>query len=245
MPCDSQFIWHSIYSFIKVAKSENNSRGYQEDGKRLSKKKALGLCTSCGVREPLPGANCCEECREYRSKYFRQRTQKRKALGLCVDCGGEKQQPDKAKCNRCLEKMNSYMRQRRENWIDAGLCLDCGSPTTESHRSVEMGSVNRCSVCYLKMISSNVFGTTLSYIELENLLKAQNHQCAYTGRSLILQHNCELDHIIPIAKGGPHHISNLQWVHRDVNKMKFDLQEEDFLSTIIEIVHYRNLVQGS
>ncbi len=217
--------------------TKKKARSYQ-------KRKAQGLCTSCGARESLPGSNLCEPCREYRLKYYKQRTQQRKALGLCVDCGGEKQQLDKAKCNRCLEKMNSYMRQRRENWIDAGLCQDCGSPT-ESDRSGETKFFSRCSVCCLKMISSNVFGTTSNYIELEKLLEAQDYRCAYTGRVLILQHNCELDHIVPIAKAGRHHIDNLQWVHRDVNKMKFDLQEENFLSTIMEIVHYRNLVHGS
>ena len=36
-------------------------------------------------------------------------------------------------------------------------------------------------------------------------------------------------------------IDNIQWVHKDVNKMKMDLQEEDFFRIVKEIYEYKQL----
>lgn len=120
------------------------------------------------------------------------------------------------------------MEQRRIKFIKMGLCMECGEKT--KHK--------RCDVCHLKMISSNIFGTTKRFKELGKLFALQNGRCKYSGRTLILQENCELDHIMPRAKNGTNTISNLQWLHRDVNKMKHDMTEDEFFSSIQDISNH-------
>ena len=58
-----------------------------ESGERGRYFKALGLCTTCGQREPLPGTGRCAPCREYNIKYQRALYHERIANKLCVDCG--------------------------------------------------------------------------------------------------------------------------------------------------------------
>ena len=120
------------------------------------------------------------------------------------------------------------MEQRRIEFVKNKKCYDCGLDTSNK----------RCITCYLKIISSNIFRTEKRYKELQELFDKQNGLCNYTGRQLILQENCELDHIMPKAKGGSNSMDNLQWLHRDINKMKHDLTEDIFFASIKEISNH-------
>ena len=53
-----------------------------------------------------------------------------------------------------------------------------------------------------------------------------------------------LDHIIPLSKGGPHHIDNLQAVRKTVNSLKGALLQEKFLYFIKTIYEHLNLQDG-
>ena len=170
----------------------------------------------------------CEKCRIRHMESNRARKKSLVEKNLCTICGGDKEQIKKSKCNKCLEKMNKFMNDRRTNREKNGKCIDCG---VESN-------TKRCDACYLKMISTNVFGTTKRYVELKELFEKQNSKCNYTGRTLSLQENCELDHVFPKSKGGSNSIENFQWLHRDVNKMKHDLTEKDFIDSLKEIIDY-------
>jgi 5-methylcytosine-specific restriction endonuclease McrA len=52
------------------------------------------------------------------------------------------------------------------------------------------------------------------------LLKEQNHLCALCGLAIVDLSDCEVDHLIPVAKGGSHRDENLVAAHRRCNREK-------------------------
>jgi 5-methylcytosine-specific restriction endonuclease McrA len=69
------------------------------------------------------------------------------------------------------------------------------------------------------------------------LLEAQQYRCSLTGRSLTPQ-NAALDHIVPVRFGGEHVIENAQVLHKDVNRAKGSLTNEEFIGMCHEVVRW-------
>lgn len=65
--------------------------------------------------------------------------------------------------------------------------------------------------------------------ELKALLEVQQYCCALSGLPLTPS-DAELDHITSLADGGHNGISNLQWLHRDINRMKTTLSQSRFVA---------------
>ena len=74
--------------------------------------------------------------------------------------------------------------------------------------------------------------------ELAQLWKKQRAICPFSGIRLN-KHSAQLDHIIPLIKGGSGTIENLRWVHRDVNYAKRDLSDTQFVA-LCRLVAARN-----
>lgn len=89
----------------------------------------------------------------------------------------------------------------------------------------------RCSNLRLKHSGQE----TATYVELAKLWKRQRGKCVLTGRRLN-RTSAQLDHIIPVIKGGNGLVANLRWVHRDVNYAKRDLSDTDFYALCQEVV---------
>lgn len=66
----------------------------------------------------------------------------------------------------------------------------------------------------------------LSANQLRELWEKQNGFCALTGRPLDVM--AEIDHILPIAKGGDNSLSNSRWLCREANQAKHCLTDEQF-----------------
>jgi 5-methylcytosine-specific restriction endonuclease McrA len=60
------------------------------------------------------------------------------------------------------------------------------------------------------------------------LLAYQQYRCALTGRKLTPD-SASLDHIVPVRDGGLHRIENTQVLHKNVNKAKSTLTNEEFI----------------
>jgi hypothetical protein len=79
-------------------------------------------------------------------------------------------------------------------------------------------------------------------VSTENVLRLLEYQacrCALTGRPLTPD-LASLDHIIPVGVGGEHCIDNTQILHRDVNRAKGSLTNEEFLQLCSEVVSYHS-----
>lgn len=76
-------------------------------------------------------------------------------------------------------------------------------------------------------------GVTLQ--EVLRLLEVQEFKCALTGRELTPE-TATLDHVIPIQNGGEHKITNAQILHKDVNRAKNTMTNEEFVAMCREVV---------
>lgn len=69
------------------------------------------------------------------------------------------------------------------------------------------------------------------------LVANQQFRCALTGRALTPD-LAALDHKMPVCRGGEHRIENAQVLHKDVNRAKGALTNEEFISLCREVVTY-------
>jgi 5-methylcytosine-specific restriction endonuclease McrA len=64
--------------------------------------------------------------------------------------------------------------------------------------------------------------------KLELLAERQQYRCALSGL-LLDPDDASLDHIVPIARGGPNVMENVQIVHREINAMKGAMDTKRFV----------------
>ena len=69
--------------------------------RRVERRLAQGLCTSCGEREPEEGHRWCAECLAKNSAKKKAERQKAIAEGLCVECHKNKARDGKRMCLKC------------------------------------------------------------------------------------------------------------------------------------------------
>jgi len=67
------------------------------------------------------------------------------------------------------------------------------------------------------------------------LVKQQQYRCALTGRELTPE-TAALDHIVPVSRGGEQRIENAQVLHKEVNRAKGTLTNEEFIALCREVV---------
>lgn len=63
---------------------------------------------------------------------------------------------------------------------------------------------------------------------LISLWESQCGICALTGEKMDI-YESDIDHKIPLSRGGTHELSNLRWVTRRANNAKRDLLDEEFI----------------
>jgi 5-methylcytosine-specific restriction endonuclease McrA len=64
----------------------------------------------------------------------------------------------------------------------------------------------------------------------------QRGRCALTGKRL--NRTAELDHIIPVSKGGKNEPSNLQWLAPEINQCKNDLTDAEFIAICKQVLSH-------
>ena len=111
------------------------------------------------------------------------------------------------------------------------------SDTPDSGNVAELGersSGNATSVDKPKRRRSRHLKTDVTRVAILQLLEDQQYQCTLTGRSLEPQ-TSYIDHIIPLSCGGEHRLSNIQILHRDVNRAKGTLSNDEFIAMCGEV----------
>lgn len=76
--------------------------------------------------------------------------------------------------------------------------------------------------------------------EILELLESQSYRCALSGVSLTPE-TAELDHILPVSMGGTNLIDNLQVLHKEVNRMKGNMDNARFVE-LCKLVSQQNQV---
>lgn len=63
---------------------------------------------------------------------------------------------------------------------------------------------------------------------LLDLIEHQDYKCALSGLELTPD-TASVDHVVPVGRGGSHAKENLQVLHREINRMKGMLTNEEFV----------------
>lgn len=79
------------------------------------------------------------------------------------------------------------------------------------------------------------YKTTYKEFELQAIWDRQDGKCYFTGEDL--DKTANLDHIVPIKRGGGHDLVNLRWTTKQVNFMKRDMLDEEFIKVMKVIIN--------
>lgn len=164
--------------------------------------------------------------------------------GLCAYCGKHPPSLDYRSCNSCRERVNRNNRGKIARNVANGTCPACGKqPVLPAMRGKRWSF---CERCYFKKTSTDCLKTAAHAEIIGQKLKGQNYRCAYTGEEIILGLNDSLDHVLPVSKfpelrSDP---TNVEWVTRKVNCMKWDSTRDEFIATAYAVVrHYESQLQ--
>ena len=76
----------------------------------------------------------------------------------------------------------------------------------------------------------------INAFDLASLWKKQRGLCALTGRKL--DRTAQVDHKLPLARGGTDELTNLQWTTAETNRSKRDLTDAEFLALCQDAVRW-------
>ena len=84
---------------------------------------------------------------------------------------------------------------------------------------------------------------TVSIEEGWNQFVKQNRRCAITGQQLIFvsdysRGSSQTASLDRIDSNGHYEIGNVQWVHKDINRLKNDYDQETFFSLCLKVVQF-------
>ncbi len=179
----------------------------------MSKPVVQRLCADCKSAAPVPGQRRCVACRDRNReecKYFyRQAREKHK----CVRCRGPSE-PGYAQCKICRDEVRAAFRAAYKQRVKDGQCIRCGGVR---HRGAY------CANCAKKMAVHEAArrvqkSAALSEnIDLEAVFVRDGWHCQICGcatpaerRGTRHQNAPELDHRIPLSRGGTHTYDNVQ-----------------------------------
>jgi hypothetical protein len=143
----------------------------------------------------------------------------------CVNLISKKYRKDRGEEYRIdnISKAKERTLERLKN----GKCYNCNSERLE-HSNLY------CEKHWFQYAAKHHLKSMKQWKELKSILENQKYKCCYTGLELIIGLNAGIDHKIPLSKNANLHqnIDNIQWVHSDINLMKRNHLENDFLNYI-------------
>jgi hypothetical protein len=94
--------------------------------------------------------------------------------------------------------------------------------------------------CFDKWKRNRTRSCSAVYIEhdigvFRDMLARQAGRCSLTGDELTAE-NVSIDHIVPVSRGGGHEVSNLRLVTKQVNAMRMDRSDADFIELCRKVV---------
>lgn len=159
--------------------------------------------------------------------YKREFVKSQKEKGLCIECKN-KTENGRTRCIICQTRRAVNRKQKYNIWKSEGKCCQCGRE--------KIMNKNYCEKHYLMQTSLTAFSTSKYWRELKLLIEKQDYKCALTGDVISFEDAIELDHILPIYRGGAKELSNAQWVTRQANWFKRALTESELLLLCEKII---------
>ena len=138
----------------------------------------------------------------------------------------------------------------RRNVLVPGRARSCGCSRGEFARQTNGKSVGEITGSIWNAVTQNAkarnHSVSITQQEAWELFQKQNGLCALSGVQLVLfclkktknQKTASLDRI-DSSKG--YEVGNVQWIHKDLNKMKNTFSQEVFLDWIKRIQQFKNL----
>lgn len=182
-----------------------------------------------------------EATKDDRARASLERYRRLVAAGLCSRCGKTPRRINLVYCEPCGKRDAARVKARRDKNVANGVCTACGKH--QSLPSMTGKKYSLCERCYFKKTSTDCLKTAKYAEALGQKLHDQNYRCAYTGELIVLGLNDSLDHVLPISKfpklrSDP---TNVEWVTRKVNCMKWDSTREEFIATAYAVIrHYES-----
>ena len=143
----------------------------------------------------------------------------------CVNLLSKKYRENKGEKYR-LENI-SKSKEQQNTRLSKGMCRHDNTLRLENSDTL-------CEKHWFEYVAKHHLGTMKKGKLLKDLFDKQNGKCVYTGLQLTPALNASIDHILPLSKNPEmfNDIENLQWVHSDINLMKRNHLEDDFLNYI-------------
>lgn len=198
------------------------------------------LCTKCGrildyscfsFTNGKPVA-ICKECKsEYDKEYYlRKREEKKQKSHLYYINNKDKvreyieKNKDKIKIRSHNNYLKNIEKHRKHNYD----FYHSHKESVKLNRKIwgqEHTFLNKLysKICLAKRRCSGEIKTS----DLKSILLRQNNKCDYCGVELN-EENMQLDHIIPVSKGGDNSLDNIHFVCKNCNLRKFTREEKEF-----------------
>ena len=134
-------------------------------------------------------------------------------------------------------------------------CRSCSAKNSRGNKNAQWQGGEFLSASYFKRLKDRAhkanIDVSIDISDLENLFHQQKGRCAYTDLELkfsdvqsginhkrVIDQTASVDRI-DSTKG--YHKNNIQFVHKTVNTMKWDLDENEFLDLVHKIYRYRQV----
>lgn len=157
---------------------------------------------------------------------------------------------------------HQFIRQKNKTLVNVR-CM-CGDSKSVASWTLLAGTSRSCTKCAYKKAFKGYEQLSITYYnQIERAAKRRNHafcltianmwdqyqkqmgKCVFTGLDLTLTNsnnfNLQTASLDRIDSSKGYTPDNIQWIHKDANKMKMDLPEQDFFRMIKEIYEHKQL----
>lgn len=203
----------------------------------------MRICTRCGLEKPLTEfykgtyykdgyCQYCKECsRELRRNSWNHVSNKRrpsvKNSGVVTTTSTRKRNnsrfvDDTIWCPKCESYKNKEEFYKLSSGKYFAWCIDCEKKSQAKRRTSVEYKVLRARIDHERRNNQSLTENSLSESDVIFLYEFQNGQCARCKREFSQNLSYEIDHILPVSKGGDLILSNTQLLCKSCNCSKKD-----------------------
>lgn len=183
-----------------------------------------GPCHVDGCDRPIQARKLCSK--HYMRDFQRKKSAELRKNDVCRRCQKAEPRPQAKHCDACLKHVRTRQQVIHAERRARGECPYDGTPATA-------GAC--CTNCWFKEAANRGLRNRRHATAIKTLFEDQKGRCAYTGDVLIPGDNASLDHIDPISLGGSNDPNNVQWVTKVVNRMKTNMNHDEFVGMCLRI----------